>query len=103
MANFAELCAKMSYLRYIYGGERTWWTIFLVYAIGNVARGGFDAFYKLEKFVRSRKLIWDPKRANFGELWAKFVHLDFVEPQNIFFCNLKSLKSATDHISHDIN
>ena len=71
MANFAELCAKMSYLRYIYGGERTWLTIFLFYAIGNGARGGFDAFYTSEKIVGSRKSIWDPKRANFGELnWS---------------------------------
>ena len=43
-AEFCELRAKMGHLRLIKAGELTWWTIFLVYAMGNVARGGFEAF-----------------------------------------------------------
>ena len=37
---------------------------------GNVARGGFEAFWTLEKniFRGFRKSIWGPKRAKFGEL-----------------------------------
>ena len=43
-AKFCELRPKFGHLRSIKAGELTWWTFFLVYAMGNVARGRFEAF-----------------------------------------------------------
>ena len=68
-AKFCELRAKLGHLRSIKARELAWWIIFLVYAMGNVTRSGFKAFWTSETYcLGSRKSIWGSKKANFGEL-----------------------------------
>ena len=81
--------------------------------VGNEVDGPFfwcmpwEMWPDLMHFTHQKKL-WSPESqfdiiGPIGEICAKLVHFDIVEPQNIFFCNLKSLKFASGHISHDIN
>ena len=44
MANFLELLGKFGHLRSFQAGELIWRTIFMVYFMENVARGGFESF-----------------------------------------------------------